>query len=722
MRYRGQRWIVLAVVLAGLGLLAPGAASASASASARERVGVERLGAAPQNQSLPLVFPLRANVAGLERFATAVSTVGSPLYGQYQPIAVLARRFGATLTDRRRVTSFLRRAGARHIRVDATGLFAAATLSVGQATRLFRTPLARFEAARAGRYLAPTSATRLPAAIRRAATGVVGLDTRPVQAQPAAQMAPAASFPHTASTFGAASGPSGYQHRTGTAAGCPAGQADRGFTPNQYLDAYGYTPLHQAGLNGQGERVSLIEIDGFRYSDLRAFAGCFGLAIPAINGFGVNIKHPLTPIGETELDLQLLDAAAPDLKAIDVYESRARPADVLQSLTAPLQNPGRVPDVISASLGVCEPALSLAVGRSGVRAAEGALALETASGITVLASSGDDGSSACVVQGSPLPARAVSFPASSPYVTGVGGTNVVLTTANQIQSETVWNDAPYDISAGGGGTSSLFRRPSYQNGFVSQRNRGVPDVSMLADLLPGYSIFCSVKACQGYGGGSWVAIGGTSAASPLFAGGVVLVDQLLRQDGKQSLGLANSLFYKIERRYASDNVFNDIQTGNNDLGAYIPGGNRRPLGCCSAAPGYDRASGLGSPNLNKLALVAVALQPPIAGIGLSLPAQRPIARRHLIVRVSCSRRCLFTTPATVTIQGEKPMSIGASRQLLLRAGHRTVTLAFSGAQVGRLRTARDHHRPIDASVVAEILDPSGAVEAVSRTRTIRVRH
>ena len=245
---------------------------------------------------------------------------------------------------------------------------------------------------------------------------------------------------------------------------------------------------------------------------------------------------------------------------------------------------------------------------------------------------------------------------------------------------------------------------------------------MLADLLPGYSIFCSVKACQGFGGGSWVAIGGTSAASPLFAGGVVLVDQLLRQDGKQSLGLANSLFYKIDRRYGADNVFNDIQTGSNDLGAYIPGGNRRALGCCSAGPGYDLASGLGSPNLDKLALIAVALQPPIASIGLSLPAQRPIARRRLVVRVSCSRRCLFTTPARITIQGEKPMSIGASRQLLLRAGHRTVTLAFSRSQVGRLRSARDHHRRTDASVVAEVLDPGGTVEAVSHTRTLRIRH
>ena len=717
MRYWGQRWFALVIMVAGLVLLASGGASARAS-----RGGVERLGLAPQGQDLALVFPLRADVAGLERFATEVSTAGSPHYGQYESITVLARRFGASLGDRLRVTQFLHRAGARHVRIDPTGLFADATLSAGRASRLFGASMSRFHAARAGQYVAPTGAPQVPAGLRGAVTGVVGLNTRPVVAQPAVRMAGGAAFPRTETRFGSDQAPSGYQHRTGTPSGCAAGQADRGFTPNQYLDAYGYSPLHALGLNGQGERVSLIEIDGFRYSDLRTFAGCFGLPIPAINGFGVNIKHPLTPIGETELDLQVMDAAAPQLKAIDVYESRARPADVLQSITAPLQNRGRVPDVISVSLGVCEPSLALAVGRSGLRAVEGALALETASGISVLASSGDAGSSSCIVGGGPLPVKALSFPASSPYVTGVGGTNFVLNSANQIQSETVWNDAPYDVSAGGGGTSVLFDRPGYQNGFVTQRHRNVPDVAMLADLLPGYNIFCSVKACQGYGSGGWVAVGGTSAASPLFAGGLALIDQLLRQSGKQSLGLVNSLLYKIQRRYASAGVFSDIQTGSNDLGQYLPGGNHRPLGCCVAAPGYDRASGLGSPNLAKLADLALALQPPIAKVGVSLPRQRPILHRHLIARATCSRRCLVTASATVTIAGERALHIGAHRQLLRRRGGRTFTLVFSAGQLRRLRSALRRHRAIYAHVVGQVLDPGGAVEAASGTRTIRIRH
>jgi subtilase family serine protease len=716
MRYWGQQWIALAILIAGLALLGPASASARTS-----RPAVQRLGLAPRDQSLPLVFPLRADVAGLERFAAQVSAVGSPLYGHYEPVSMLARRFGASLGDRLRVARFLHRAGATHVRIDATGLFADASLSVGRATQIFGASLSRFHAARAGQYVAPTGGAQVPPALRGAVTGVVGLNTKSIVAQPAVKMAGGAGFPRTQSRFRADQTPSGYQHRTGTPAGCAAGQADRGFTPNQYLDAYGYSPLHALGINGQGERVSLIEIDGFRYSDLRTFANCFGLPIPAINGFGVNIKHPLAPIGETELDLQVMDAAAPQLKAIDVYESRARPADVLQSLTAPLQNRGRVPDVISVSLGVCEPALALAVGRSGLRAVEGALALETASGISVLASSGDAGSSSCIVGGGPLPIKALSFPASSPYVTGVGGTNFVLGSANQIQGETVWNDAPYDLAAGGGGTSVLFNRPGYQNGFVSQRRRNVPDVAMLADLLPGYNIFCSVKACQGYGNG-WVAVGGTSASSPLFAGGLALIDQLLRQSGKQSLGLANSLLYKIQRRFPSAGAFSDIQSGNNDLGAYLPGGNHRPLGCCSAGPGYDRASGLGSPNLAKLATLALDLQPPIAEVGISVPAQRPILRRHLVVRATCSRRCLVAVSATVTIAGGRSMHVGAARQLLRKRGRHIFKCRFSTGQLRRLRSALHGHRRIQAQIVGQVVDPGGSVEATSRMHTLRIRH
>src|SRR5205807_7505107 len=101
------------------------------------------------------------------------------------------------------------------------------------------------------------------------------------------------------------------------------------------------------------------------------FAHCFGLRLPRIHSFGVGVRRPLAPGGETTLDLEALDAAAPGLSAIDVYESSADTAHIVEGFLAPLQNPGFKPQVISASLGLCEPFVFAALGHRGVRAAQG---------------------------------------------------------------------------------------------------------------------------------------------------------------------------------------------------------------------------------------------------------------------------------------------------------------------------------------------------------------
>jgi kumamolisin len=681
-----------------------------------------RLGPAPARQRLSLVLPLRADLAGLERFATAVTTIGSPVYGQYEPIAVLARRFGASTADRSRVLSFLHRSGASAVRIDRTGLFADATMPVTMAQRVFGASLARYATGRLARFVAPTGSAHLPSALAGAITGVVGLDTRPLFGH-RATAATTTQFTHTPAKFAANNTFSGYQQRSGTGVGCAPALAQRGFTPNQYLTAFDYTPLQSAGLTGQGQRVALIEIDGYRYNDLTSFASCFGLPIPAINGFGVNLRHPLAPGGESTLDLEILDAAAPGLKEVDVYESQAQASDVLRSLTAPLQNSSRVPEVISASLGTCEPELQLTIGTSGIRAAEGALALAAASGISVLSSSGDAGSSACIGRSGPLDHLAVSYPASSPWVTAVGGTNVELNAANQIIAQIVWNDAPSNPTAGGGGASDLFGRPSYQTGVMPSNRRGVPDVSMLADVLPGYDIYCTAPDCKRADAGNpWIAVGGTSAASPLLAGGLALVDQALQAHQKQDLGAANPLLYRIASQNPTAGVFWDVTGSDNDLGAYLPDGNHHPLGCCSATPGYDLATGLGSVDVAKLALLATAYQPAIAKLGLSLPPQRPVAQRHLLARLTCSRRCIVQASALISTAGGHSFGVRSSRHLLFKKGARTVELDFSKRQLRALRSAFAHHRRIDAHVSGALLDSGGNVEATTAVLSLRIRH
>ena len=340
----------------------------------------------------------------------------------------------------------------------------------------------------------------------------------------------------------------------------------------------------------------------------------------------------------------MLDAAAPGLKAVDVYESRPSAVDVLQSLTAPLSNGATKPDVISASLGSCEPATLGTIGYSGLRTVEGSLALAAASGISVLASSGDDGSSACLDPGGrPLPGLAVSYPASSPWVTGVGGTNVSLNAANQIISQEVWNDAPLVVAAGGGGLSDLFRRPGYQNGTVGPNRRAVPDVSMLADVAPGYEIYCTAaRDCvTSRRGNPWTQVGGTSAAAPLLAGGLALIDQDLRLHRQQNIGLANPLLYKTDHLPQGPTALSDIVANNNDLGQSITG---KPFGCCTAGPGYDYASGLGSVNVGGLAAIAAdaraasSSRSALAARPASSGGQPPPAGPGLLLRAVPARR------------------------------------------------------------------------------------
>jgi len=699
-------WVALTVALAMLawpatGLAAPGLTAAS------------RIGPAPTTQVLQLVLPLEADDSGLRRFAEAVTTPGSPDYAQYESIPWLARHFGASQRIRRAVARFLRRSGARHVRIDATGLFADATLTSALADRLFRTSLAEFHATRGGSFAAPAAGVHLPAGLRGLVTGVVGLNTR-VLAVPAQ----------------AYDVPSGYVGVTGTPRGCAAGLSAGGFAPNQYLAAYDYTPLQAAGIEGQGERVALIEIDGFRASDISTFANCFGLHQPPIQAFGVGVNQALPPGGESTLDLEVLDAAAPDLRAIDVYESNAQAADVLEALTAPLQNPGYKPDVISASLGLCEAQTEEAVGRSGINATEAALEEAAASGISFAAAAGDDGSADCVQSDNPnalpLPELAVNYPASSPWVTGVGGTNFKLNFENQITWQAVWNDGSADPgAAGGGGFSALFSRPSYQDGTVAQNHRAVPDLALLADVAPGDDLYCTAQPdCINADNSSpWQSVGGTSAATPLLAGGLALVDQLLRIHQLQDLGLINPLLYRAGRDpAAAAAVFYDVTEGDNDVGPYIqPSG--RPLGCCTAGVGFDEASGWGGIDLAAFSTYALSVQPKIVDVSLSLPGgQRPIASRHILAKVTCSGACLLGAFARVTIGHAKPFTVYSDVYHLSAKGSKTIKVSFSKAELKKLKAALAGHTKVSASVRGAIVDPAGNIERETAALVLALKH
>jgi subtilase family serine protease len=674
----------------------------------------------PAAARMHLVLPLRADLAGLERFARSVTTPGSPDYGQYESIAALARRFGAPASRRRRVLEYLRRAGATGLYQDRTGLFVDATLPAATAERLFRAPLAVHRMAHGAAFTAPLLAPNIPAGLRGLVTGVVGLDTRPVLTSAAPRRLDARAA--------AAQTPSGYTPATGTPAGCPSGVATHAFTPVQYLTAYNFGPLLAAGLRGQGERVALIEIDGFKRSDIATYASCFGLRVPKINSFGVGFKRSLRAGGEATLDLEVLDSAAPGLRAIDVYESRSDEASALRALTAPLQNTGYKPQVISASLGLCEQYAVEAVGPIGISTVNAALAEAAASGITLLDSSGDSGSADCVqntAQGMlPVDTLAVNFPASSAWVTGVGGTNLVLNPDNTISNQTVWDDSYLQPgSAGGGGESILFHRPSYQRGIVGSNRREVPDIAMLADVAPGYAIYCTVPGdcISAHSANPWQAVGGTSAGTPLAAGGFASIDQDLRLQGRQDLGLVNPLLYGIGRNAVlRPAVFSDVVAIGNDVGPEISF-DGAALGCCAAKPGYDDASGWGSINMANFAAQAVALEPKVVGVSITLPAkQRPIAAGGIAVTVRCGGRCLLSAQATVAIAASRPFFDHAGVYHLSRRGSRRLLIPFSNSERSRLRGALRAGRKIIASVAGTIVDPAGNVQRESTLVRLRI--
>ncbi len=692
--------------LAGAGPL-PGAGPVR---GAGALAGASRIGRAPATEQVRLVLPLKVDAAGLDRQAQAVSTPGSPEYRRFASVATISHLFGASDPDRRLVVAYLRANGGGDVGIDATGLFAHATMFVGRAEALFATPVMGFRAADGTRFIAPVSAVRVPRRLARAVTAVLGLDTQPVL-EGSAQAPQSNVFARAA----ASTQPSSEHPRDGTPSGCAAGVAagevnnDPGtgaYTPNQYLSAYNYDLLHGAGLQGQGQRVALIEADGVIPSDVASFATCFGFPVPHINQFAVGgIKKP-APGLEAILDAEVLDAAAPGLSAMDVYETKPNLSDMLRAFSAPLQHPRSLPAAISISLGLCEAQAKAALGLDGpkgLKTADLVLAAATLSGVTVVSAAGDTGSAGCQRRGGlPSDQLGVLYPASSIWSVAVGGTNLFLSATNDILDEVVWNDTTDGLGAGGGGFSSLLNRPPAQNGVVSVNHRALPDISMLADAVPGYATFCTARDCRKASRSSpWLRAGGTSAAAPLFAGAVGLIDQKLHAVGRAPLGDVESFLYVAGRSPTGQAIFNDVTRVGNDIGPFIAGSGGQPLGCCTAGPGYDEASGWGSVNVTGfeqlIEQLAPLLPPPLGRVVFRvLGGQHPIKTGSIVTQVSCSETCHVLAEVDVSVGSGRPFDRRSRIYRLRTGGSKRIVLKFTASQIHQLRAGLARHKQIAA--------------------------
>jgi subtilase family serine protease len=472
-----------------------------------------------------------------------------------------------------------------------------ATVSVGKAQKMFGTKWKVYKTSTGSKVALPVDTPKLPSGIKGNVDTVAGM--RVQISSGSSSVARAAQ---------AANG--GTPTRTGTPAfGCvpttfPAALASSsGLYPNQILTAYGIAPLQAAGLKGQGARLAIVGEAPTPASDVNTFRSCFGTQGTALK---IHNAGSIKPILESSLDAMVASMVAPALSRFDLWVHPISESDddgdvegFLALLAQPLQattNGASLPHVISVSYGVCESTVQpYTASRTLV---ERQLTATAALGITTVVAAGDSGSSACA-RGVPADQLTssdkqpqVAWPASSPWVLAVGGTSLTLATDNTIASHGAWNDtaypAPYTATAGGGGGSSTFEaRPWWQpaQSFASSSKRMVPDISAFADAAPGYPIVCSsgVQSCKGTGQ-SIAFVGGTSAAAPLVAGMIALWNQQAHNQGLPKPGFVAPLLYSLAK--SNPQSFLDVVQGTNALF----GGP-----CCPTRPGFDLATGWGSP-------------------------------------------------------------------------------------------------------------------------------
>ena len=360
------------------------------------------------------------------------------------------------------------------------------------------------------------------------------------------------------------------------------------YTPLEVAQAYQFP----ANASGAGQTIAIIELGGgYRQADLTAYFKSLGLSTPSITAIAVDggSNSPTTASGadaEVMLDIEVSAAVAPGAK-VAVYFTPNTDQGFLDAITTAVHDTTNNPSVISISWGGPESSWTA----QALAAIDAACQSAAALGVTITVAVGDNGSS------DGASGNNVDFPASSPHVLACGGTKLVASRAS-ISSEVVWNETASNEGATGGGVSNVFPLPTWQaNANVPAPSnkaggRGVPDVAGDADPETGYTIRVD---------GETIAIGGTSAVAPLWAGLIAVANQQLGT----TVGFLQPTIYAAKASAG----FRDITEGNN--------------GAFSAGPGWDACTGLGSP-------IAAKLIPLLAAVSAAPTKRRkkkPIAKK-----------------------------------------------------------------------------------------------
>ena len=456
--------------------------------------------------------------------------------------------------------------------------------------------------------------------------------------------------------------------------------------PGDLATIYDINQLYAQGIDGTGQTIAIVGATQLELSDIQGFRSTFGLGNQNLQTMLVGTDPGMNSdaLGEADIDLEWSGSVARNASFIYLYSTDPTGAAVyaIDQNLAP---------VVSESFGTCEAN----VPASNVSAYETAAQKGNSMGITWLVSSDDQGAAGCDYGATVASlGLAVDFPASIPEVTAVGGTEFnegagyywsstdgsFGNSALSYIPEMAWNDTAYGggLSASGGGVSVLYPKPAWQTGagVPSDGARDVPDVAMDAsnDHDP-YNVLT---------GGQWQHFGGTSVATPVFAGIVALLNQDLSANGSQAgVGNINTVLYPMAQN--SQDVFHDIVVGNNIVPceAGTPDCSDGEFGYYTG-PGYDLVTGLGSVDAYNLVVNWQGAHAGQVAISSLSPASVTAGSAAFALTVTGSN---FAAGATVNFSGTSlPANVVSSTELqasvsatlIATAGTAAVTVSSGG--------------------------------------------
>ncbi len=520
-----------------------------------------------------------AQQADLDSLIEAQQDPSSPHYHQWLTPEQFADRFGISLADLARITAWLERMGFTNVHAARSRAYVTMSGTAAQVRDAFQTAIHHYRIDGRMHYANATDPA-LPIELQGMVGGIRGLnDFHP---RPHSRPQPRFTSSISGSHF---------------------------IAPGDFATIYGLQGLYNSGIDGTGQSIAVSGQTDIQLSDIEAFQTAAGLPVkdPQVVLTGPDPGTNSGDLSEASLDVEWSGAVARGATIIYVNSS-----DAFNSASYAIDN--NLAPVVSLSYGGCETQFP----PSTINAMNSVFAQANALGITVVVASGDFGAADCdqpannttvavATQG-----LAVDFPASSPHVTAMGGTEFNEGSGTYWSStngtnggsalsyipEMVWNDTATDgsIAASGGGVSVIFAKPSWQTGagVPSDGFRDVPDISLAASVDHDGYLMCHNGWCtDGFRNAQTFldVVGGTSAGAPTFAGVVAMINQ--RLGGRQ--GNINPSLYALAA--TSSNAFHDVTTGDNKVPCRIgtPDCTTGTFGY-SAGTGYDQATGLGSVN------------------------------------------------------------------------------------------------------------------------------